>query len=246
MIVDALAYVGTSRFGYALMPDDVLSGLDKVGAHAAVVAPMHPIAGPMARANAGLLYAAGEADGRLVPLARIDPWDPDAPEQLAQCAEKGARGLLLHPWEEHFRANDRALVRPLVRAAAALRLPVTVVAGYHLISEPLQLAELAGWVPEVPVVLTNGGQLNISGLALIDAKLALRDHPNLKVHTTGQYRQDFLEDVVADYGQDRLLYASAAPCFDMAQERARVGLAHFSQVQAAAVLGNNARAVYGF
>ena len=92
-------------------------------------------------------------------------------------------------------------------------------------------------------MLTNGGQFNISGLAQFDAELAL-GHPNVHVHTTGMYREDFLERVVATFGPERLVFATAAPLFTMAYERSRVELAHFSDAERALVLGGNTARIF--
>lgn len=119
-----------------------------------------------------------------------------------------------------------------------------VAAGYHLLAEPLQLGTAAPWTPGNPVVLTNGGQLNVSGMAQFDAELALAN-PNVHVHTSGMYREDFLERAVATFGPERLLFATAAPLFGMAYERARVDLAHFDDDARALILGGNTARVFG-
>jgi predicted TIM-barrel fold metal-dependent hydrolase len=242
--VDGLLFLGSSHFGYALTPDAALAGMDAVGTVTAVAAPMHPHRGGFPAANTGVLEAAEHSDGRLVPLCRVDPWEGEgAVAELRRAVGRGARGLFLHPSEEHFRAND-VRIRPLVDEAAVLGVPVVVAAGYHLFAEPLQLGALAAWVPEHPVVLTNGGQFNISGLAQFDAELAL-GNANVHVQTSGMYREDFLERVVATFGPERLLFASAAPLFTMAYERRRVDAAHFTDAERALILAGNTRRIFG-
>lgn len=244
MTADGLLFLGHSHFGYSLDAATALTGLDAVGVRLALAAPVHPHRGGFAEANAAVVAAAGEAAGRLVPLCRVDPWEgAEAVTDLRRAVADGARGLFLHPAEEHVRINDR-LVRPLVEAAAELAVPVVVAAGYHLLAEPLQLGAVAGWTPENPFVLTNGGQFNISGLAQFDAELAL-GHGNVHVHTTGMYREDFLERVVATFGPERLVYASAAPLFTMEYERQRVERAHFTDAERALILGGNTARVFG-
>jgi len=243
MIIDGLIFLGSSHFGYALDPGPALAGLDAVGSAVALAAPVHPHRGDFAKANATVAAAAAEAAGRLIPLCRVDPWDgTDAVSELRRAVGAGARGLFLHPAEEHFRINDTR-VRPLVEAAAELGVPVVAAAGYHLVAEPLQLGAAAGWTPDNPFVLTNGGQFNISGLAQFDAELAL-GHPNVHVHTTGMYREDFLERVVATFGPERLVFATAAPLFTMAYERQRVELAHFTDAERDLILGGNTARIF--
>ena len=69
---------------------------------------------------------------------------------------------------------------------------------------------------------TSGGQVNISGLSLVDAWLALTSTPNLYVMTNGEYRQDFIERLATELDPTRVLFASFAPVFDAAFEVARI------------------------
>lgn len=244
MIVDGLVHVGTSHFGYRLDAAAALVGMAAVSTDVAIAVPVHPRGADFTGANDELARAAATSDGRLVPLARVDPWDgPAAVAELRRAVGNGARGLFLHPGEEHFRVNDDR-VRPIVETAAELGVPVVVAAGSHLFSEPLQLGHAAQFAPGNPFVLTNGGQFNISGLMGFDAELALANE-NVLVQTSGMYREDFLEGVVATFGPERLMFATAAPQMDMSYERKRVELAHFTEAQRELVLGGNAQRVFG-
>jgi len=243
-IIDGLVFLGTSHFGYELDAAAALAGMDAVGTEAAVAVPMHPHRGDFTAANDGLAEAAGKSGGRLIPLCRVDPWEGEAAvAEVRRAVREGARGVFLHPSEERFRINDLR-VRPIVEAAAELAVPVMVAAGYHLFAEPLQLGAAAKWTPDNTFVLTNGGQFNISGLSGFDAELAL-GNANVHVQTSGMYREDFLEGVVAKFGPERLLFASAAPLFTMKYERLRVDLAHFSEAETELILGGNAARIFG-
>lgn len=244
MTVDGLVHLGTSHFGYQLDAATALAGMDAVGTDVAIAVPVHPKGADFAPANDAVAEAADVSRGRLVPLARVDPWDgPAAAAELRRAVGNGARGVFLHPGEELFRINDDR-VRPVVETAAELGVPVVVAAGFHLYSEPLQLGRAAQFAPGTPFVLTNGGQLNISGLMGFDAELALAND-NVLVQTSGMYREDFLEGVVAKFGPERLMFATAAPQMDMVYERKRVELAHFSDADRELILGGNARRVFG-
>lgn len=244
MSVDGLIFLGTSHFGYALDAAKAIGHLDAGETSTAVAAPMHPPRGDFRGANDEVLRAAEQFPGRFVPLCRVDPWEgTESVVELRRAVGAGARGLFLHPSEEHFRINDTR-VRPLLEVAAELAVPVLIAAGYHLFAEPLQLGAAAAWTPGNPVVLSNGGQFNISGLAQFDAELALRN-PNVHVQTTGMYREDFLERVVATFGPERLLFATMAPLFSMTYERRRVELAHFADAERALILGGNTARLFG-
>ena len=58
-------------------------------------------------------------------------------------------------------------------------------------------------------MLSNEGQLNISGLGAADVSVLLGEARNVVVHTTGAYREDFLVSLVSQFGPDRLMYAAA-------------------------------------
>lgn len=243
-MIDGLVFVGKSHFGYQLDAAHAVDALERNGASAAIVAPMHPRGGDFAVVNEEVAQAAEASDGRLVALARVDPWDGKfAVSELRRAVvERGARGVFLHPAEEHFRIND-SRIRPVVEGAAELGVPVVVATGYALYSEPVQITQVAQWCPENPLVLTNGGQFNISGMSQFDAELALRND-NVFVQTSGMYREDFLERVVATFGANRLIFATGAPRFNMAYERKRVELAHFNDAERALIFGGNAQRIF--
>jgi predicted TIM-barrel fold metal-dependent hydrolase len=242
VIVDGLIHLGVSHFGTSLSVDEALAAMDENGTHLAVAAPVHPSGADFPGANQHVLDAA-TTTGRFVPLARVDPWTGTAAlAELERAVAAGARGLFLDPAEEHF-AGDAPMVRPVVEKAAELGVPIVIAAGFHLYSEPPQLSEVASWVPDVPVVLTNGGQFNISGGSNYDALLTLRERPNVVVQTSAMYREDFLKSVI-EIGEDRLMFATAAPRLSWRYERARVDVARFGAAEEL-VLGGTAARVFG-
>jgi uncharacterized protein len=217
VIVDSLTFAA----------DGLLAALDSAGIDRAVVTAQRARGHGYDVANARVAELAAAHPDRLVAFTRVDPLAPDA---------AGADLLFLHPWEDAFRVNDRA-VDVVVDGAAV----VIVATGYPFVSEALQVGELASRHPETAFVATNGAQINISGLGQVDAELALESSPNLFVQTSGVYREDFLEGVVERFGAGRLLYASAFPQFDPRLELRRVQWAPNIDADAeAAILGGNA------
>lgn len=239
MTIDALVYLGTSRFGYELHAQELVDNLDHEEISAALVAPTHRPDHDFDLANNDIARTAAKFGGRLLPMARVDPWDGElALRQVNRAIEEfGARGLLLHPAEEYFRINSPRVL-PLARRAAELGVPIVVATGYQGFSEPVQMTQFAKACPEVPVILTNGGQFNISGLAQTDAGLALQ-LPNVYVHTSGVYRDDWISLVVSMFGAERILFASAAPIMDFRYELKRVQLAHVPDEAKALMLEGN-------
>lgn len=245
MIIDGLSYLGESRFGYGLSAEELTAGLRSNSIDGAIVAPTHRRDHDFETANREVAQAARESSLPLMPLARVDPWDSEAAVRMLDDAVsgQGARGLFLHPLEEHFRIND-ARVRPLARRAVELAIPIVVATGYQGFSEPVQITQFARWCPEVPVILTNGGQFNISGLSQVDAGLALQ-HDNVYVHTSGVYRDDWISLVASTVGAERMLFASAAPVMNTAYELRRVQLAHVPTAAKELILHGNVVQLFG-
>lgn len=244
MIIDSLVYLGTSRFGYELTPGQAVELLDREDIATAVVAPTHRPDHDFERGNETVTEAAAASAGRLVALTRVDPWEGERAVRMLEKAvmEQNAKGLFLHPLEEHYRINEPR-VRPLARAAADLGVPVVIATGYQGFSEPVQITQFARWCPEIPVVLTNGGQFNISGLGQADAGLALQ-FSNVFVQSSGVYRDDWIALVVSNFGPERIMFASAAPTMSVSYERRRIDLAHIPETAKPLILSGNARRIF--
>jgi uncharacterized protein len=244
MIADALVYAGASLYDGGRSLSDLLGLAQAAGVDRLVAAPAKPRDYDLAAASERLAEECAASGGRAVCLARVDPWQDDAAARLAGLLDHAAvRGLLLHPWEETFSANgDLALA--LARQAAAGGYPVLVEAGHPLVAEALSLADLARRV-DGTVVMTRGGQVNMSGLAQQSADLALTAAPNLRALSAGMYRQDWLEGCVRQFGAERLLHGSCAPVFDLGYEAERLRRAHMGDDERAVVMGGNAAALFG-
>jgi predicted TIM-barrel fold metal-dependent hydrolase len=243
VLVDALMLLGANRFGPTLEVPQALALCERMGIDKLVAAPARPLDYHLEPANERLAAAARSSGGRLVALGRVDPLNGRAAEAEARrCLDDlGCVGLFLHPGEESFPVTT---ARHVLEVAADRRAPVVVAAGWLALSEPLQVAQVAAEVPDLPLVLTNGGQINISGLSMADAWLALTSHDNLLVMTNGEYRQDFIERLASELSPERVLYASCAPVFDPIFEHKRIRSARITQEARSAVEGANAARLF--
>jgi predicted TIM-barrel fold metal-dependent hydrolase len=244
MTIDAFTFLGQSLFGYGQTLDELLAGLDAAEIEQAVVCPVRPRGYHLGPAN-DLVAEAVAREPRLVGLVRVDPnlGDEAVAELERGVRALGLRGLFLHPWEELFRVNA-PLLDPLISRCAELRVPVLIAAGYPWVSEASQIGDLARRFPRVRLVMTHGGQINISGLGQADAMQVLRNHLNVSIETSGVYRQDFLEDVVAELGAERVLFGSNSPRMDPRLEVQRVRWANVAEADKGLILDGNARAVF--
>lgn len=241
MILDSLTLFGDGLFGRRVDANSLLTAMDAAGIERAVVAPLKPRNYHLPPANRQLAEVVRSHPDRLVGFARVDPWlGAPAREELERAvSDLGLRGLFVHPWEECFQVTS-GLLDPLLELARLHHLPVIVATGFPWLSEALQLGELAQRFPDVSIIATHGGQINISGLGTFDADLALARHPNLSIQTTGAYREDFLEDMVKRHGAARVLFASHFPLFDPRLEVLRAKWAHVDDATRDAILGGNA------
>jgi predicted TIM-barrel fold metal-dependent hydrolase len=242
-MIDALMLLGENRFGPSINPPQAVALADELGHEAIVAAPARPPDYHLGPANAALSQAAADSEGRLIALGRVDPTDGQrAVAEARRCLDElGCAGLFLHPGEEAYPVR---LARPVLEVVAEAGAPVVVATGLFAQSEPLQVAELAAAFPSVPVIMTSGGQINISGLSMVDAWLALTTTPNLSVLTNGEYRQDYIERLAGELDPRRVLFASFAPLYDPRFEVARIRSARLSVEARRVIEHDNARRLF--
>ena len=68
--------------------------------------------------------------------------------------------------------------------------------------------------------------------------------PNISIQTPGTYREEFLEEIATEVGEERVLFASRSLVYDQEFEMARVQFAHLSETQKAKWWGSNALATF--
>lgn len=241
MFFDIRSYLGANFDGLQQSVSDLLNRMDKLNIEKSLVVPLKPVDYRLDKANQWLSNTIQPFINRLSAAARIDPWQPDALQTLQEAIQAmGMRALYLDPWHEHFRA-DHEITNEIINYAQELRLPVILASGFPWRSEALQVLKLALRWPEVTFIMTNGGQINISGLGQADVTLALQKASNLMIETAGVYRQDFLEETVQQFGAQRVLLGSGCPYFDQAYEVRRVELLKVQEHEKRAIMSENAR-----
>ena len=240
MIVDGLTMVGYSINGYGLGVEELLVSINSNGIDKCVIAPVQPRTYRLEPQNDVVTVAQMRYPDRFIGFCRVDPRQgDDAVTELRRCVlRQGLRGLLLHPMEEGYTINDPPAVR-LVREAGSLDVPVVVAAGYPWVSHAQQIRSVAEQAEATTIVMSHGGQINISGLAQADAFLAMQACGNLCIGTNGVYRQDFLEKCIEAFGRERVLFTSMAPVFDQGFELDRVRSIKMEESDRQFVLGAN-------
>ncbi len=232
--------VGASINGYRLSAEELLASMDANGIDRSVIAPVQPRTYRLEPENEAIATTQARYPERFAGFCRVDPRQGEgAITELRRCVLRlGLRGLMLHPMEEGYTVSDAPAAR-LVREAGALGVPVFVAAGYPWLAHATQVRAVAEGAKETTIVMSHGGQINISGLAQADAFLAMEACKNLRIGTNGVYRQDFLEECVAAFGPERVLFASMAPVFDQGFELDRARSIGMDDRDRQLVLGEN-------
>lgn len=227
MLIDAHAHLGTSLFGVSNTVEDLLASMERNKIDQAVLSPLKPRNYHFGPENDRIAEAVNAHPGKLFGLARIDPWQKQTAEDELRRAigDLGLKGLYLHPFEEQFAANDE-ICFPLLSILQERSLPLMIAGGYPTFSHPSQIADLARQFPDLTIIATHGGQINISGMLLADALRTMRANPNVIMETSGIYREDFIEDTVAELGPHRVVWGSNSPYMDQGFETTRVRMGH--------------------
>ena len=238
MIVDGLTILGTSINGYRLKAEGLLASMDSNGIEKSVVVPVQPKTYRLEPENEAIAVTQLRYPDRFIGFCRVDPRQ-EAVTELRRCVlQLGLKGLLLHPMEEGYTITEDHVVR-LVKEAGSLGIPVIVAAGYPWVAHALQIRSVAEQAEEATIIMSHGGQINISGLAQADAFLAMETCSNLYIGTNGVYRQDFLEECIEAFGPERVLFTSMSPVFHQGFELDRVNSVKMEESARPSVLGGN-------
>jgi len=160
---------------YRQTPAELVNGLDRIGARAAVF-PMAETDG-YREANDAVIEAAREADGLLVPYCRLDPRaEPMA--EARRAIDAGARGIKLHPRAEGFTLGEPTVVE-IVALAHELKLPVLIHAGRGIPALGEQAIELARTYPDAKLILAHSAVSDLAWMWRV-----LPEVPNVFVDTS--------------------------------------------------------------
>lgn len=246
MIIDGRVYLGASLFQYGQTVSELLENMDRLSIDQAVLVPVKPRNYHLEPANDLVAEPALTHPDRFLHICRVDPWQEElALAEVRRCVqERNACGIYLDPWEENFQINDE-IVFPIVETASHHQKPILINAGHGRVSHPSQISDLASQFPKVKFVASNGGQINISGGLLGEARRMLETCPNVVIETAGTYREDFLEEIVTEVGEESVLFASGSPIYDQEFEMARVRFAHLEEEQKQKLWATNALRIYG-
>ena len=157
-------------------------------------------------------------EGRLIPLAALDPRRPDIIDQAKEAIEEfGMRGFKLHPSSGFFPTDSVCF--PLYEKCADWGVPIVFHSGgvefNWSYGQPLYIASAAEYFPEVKMVMAHAGlesweqvRLAATSLANVYVDISLRQL-DYRINPQGFYR--WLRDFVDWSGPWKVMFASDAP-----------------------------------
>jgi len=246
MIIDAHVHLGKSLFGYEQSPEGLLLSMEECNIDRAIICPVKPYNYHLEPENDYIGETVKKYPHKFTGFARIDPRQGEkAVKELERAIkELGLKGLFLHPWEESFPINSK-LIYPVMKKSGELKIPVMVSGGHVRVSHPLQIGDIASEFPEVNIIATSGGQINICGMALYDAETMLKANKNVYLETSGIYREDFIENMIRELGSERVIYGSNSPQMNIKYEILRATMARISDKEKEDILFNTINKLVG-
>jgi predicted TIM-barrel fold metal-dependent hydrolase len=228
MIIDANIFIGESLHRNSLSIDQLNALINTHHLDKVIVRPLKPMDYNFDKANC-FIHQIQAQHSNVIGFGRVNPWEKDAPSQVQKAIQVyGLKGIHLHPWEENFSIAD-PVVYDVMDMIEALDIPVYISTGYPMVSEPLQLLELAQKYSHVTILATHGGQLDISGMSFDDALILAKEAKNVLFDISGVYRRDFIELLINSAGEEHVIFGSCAPYMDIGLEIERIKAAQIPE-----------------
>jgi predicted TIM-barrel fold metal-dependent hydrolase len=246
MIIDSHVHAGESLFGHSLSAGEIQKEMDRLGIDRAVLVPFKPPGYHMGPANDLVAGIVRQHPERFLGLGRVDPWQGEsALREARRIFERlGLSGLFIHPWEECCPLTAPVL-QPLMELAGKAGKPVMISGGHVRVSHPRQVEYLARKHPDVTIIATSGGQIDICGQLMWDAEEMLSACPNVILETSGIYRRDFIEQMSGKLGPERVMFGSGSPYFHQEFEMERITSAQVPAPHRDMILGGSAARIFG-
>lgn len=169
---------------------------------------------------------------------RVDPWRLS--ESIALLEKTQAAILFIHPFEEQIYPGHSHIAQ-LLDLAAAKKMHIMLAGGYLPFSHPAQLLPLIRDFANLRFIVTHGGQINICGLHMEEAFAIFEQCPNTYFETSGIYREDFIERAVDKLGENRVVFGSGTPVYDLDFELKRIEYLKIKSSAKEQILYHNSR-----
>ncbi|MDG6994907.1 MAG: amidohydrolase [Nitrososphaerota archaeon] len=235
VVVDSHVHFGGWGYGKGLpklKTNEMLAEFDKNGVDKAVVFSANSI--DFHSSNDEIQEAVLQAKGRLIPFARINPYEGEkALEELRhRMSKQGWKGVKLHPTLQGF-PLESTIAFPVYDEIAKLKVPVVVHTGSEMFNTPAQLAIIAEMYPDITFIMAHMGATFLVEQAIIVAKR--RD--NIILEST-DVKCKKLRSAVEAVGSERVVCGSDYPYDIQAHQLAKAEMSGLSSKDKDNVLGD--------
>jgi len=135
--------------------------------------------------------------------------------------------IFLNPWEDNFRCNNM-IAYPVYEYAQIKNIPIILETGHPFVSHISQVGEIASKYPDLKLIITNAGQLDLSGFSLYDVSFMLNMHHNIYMGTAAAVGAEWLANQIDKVSKGRILFESGYPFFDIYMEKYRIANAYIN------------------
>jgi predicted TIM-barrel fold metal-dependent hydrolase len=186
--------------------------------------------------------AARAADpDRIVPFLAVNPWQrEEAVAEIHRRADKGYRGLKLHPTIHGYHLSDLGLVGPVLDAVRERGLVVICHGASDLYNAPPEFARVCRAYPEVPFLMAHSGTFWSHDQAVEIAG----ETPNLYLETA---RVPIFEVALSikELGPEKVVWGTDSPFVDYTFEFEKMERAAGSEDARQLVCGGNLARLLG-
>lgn len=154
---------------------------------------------------------------RVIGFGQVNPRSANVKDEVRRCAERGLKGLKLHPTMHGYHFVDHALLDPVFEACHEANLIVLVNALDDPFVTPLGIEEIAKGYPGVPVLVAHMGTVwNVT-----EAILVAKRTPNIYLETSSTQLIE-VRMAYRDVGPEKLIMGTDWPGSDFEMERLKI------------------------
>lgn len=209
MIIDSHSHIGT-RIGSSQTGPELRARMDEAGVERACIFP-HVEGGFR---NDDVDDALTAVPGRFIPFLAVDPWHGDrAVADIHRRADRGYRGVKLHPTIHGYDLADLELLSPILDAIREHGLILLSHGADDLLNAPAAFVTVARAYPEVPVLMAHSGVFRMHTQAIE----AAREHANLFLEVARVPAFEIARQISA-LGPEKTIWGSDSPFCDYSWE----------------------------
>ena len=224
MIIDIHVKLGPSFDNKGKSVEDYIVQMEENNITYAMLCPNKPKNYSLDDANNYILQVINRYSDKFFGAYRVGPWNWDSSKDKLKAffgMQDKYKFMYLNPWEDNFRING-ASMHPIFEYAGGNNIPILIETGYPFVSHITQVGEAAQKYGEVKFIVTNAGQLDLSGFTLADVNYQLSFHKNIYLVTSPAVGAEWLANMITNTAEGRVVFGSSYPFCDVYMEKYRI------------------------